>query len=347
MRYRIREALEVATVGKVDRDGHVVNDVRVCGLKSGNGREYSRDALRNAVQLYEGSRVYFDHPEGKSNARQFRERFGRLKNVRAAEDGGLIANLHYNPAHPLADQFLYLAENDPANMGLSHNAEGSGRKTRGGVLVESITKVHSVDIVDGPATNYSLFEQLTEQDMDPLTDPAAPPADTAAPAGGDDIIAKIQDLIASFAGHPEMDEAAKLKQIKALLGVMHDDGADKAEDDKQSEPAEGESAEKEPTDDEMVEQLGRFKSPAVRKARRQIVREQRRKQAVAKGLAAEVITETFLEQLVDAPAAKVDALIADRKAVAVAASVEKPRNRGGDAKPLTPKEIAATIDWSN
>jgi hypothetical protein len=344
MKYRFRESLSVASVGKVDRDACVVKDVRVCGLKSGNGREYSRDALRNAIHLYEGTRVCFNHPAGKSNTRRYQERLGRLKNVRAESDGGLTADLHYNPAHPDAEQFLWDAENDPAGMGLSHNAEGSGRKTRGGVLVESITKVHSVDIVDNPATNYSLFEQLQEQEMDPLTDPAAA---EGAPAGGDDIVAKIQELIASFAGHPEMDQAAKLKQIKALLGVMHD--GDEATDEKQAEGADAAAEGDEPAemdDEKVVEQLSHFKSPAVKAARRKLLREQRRKQAVAKGLKADVISDTFLEQLIDAPAGKVEKLIDDRRAVVVAATVEKPRNgAGGGGKPLTPKEIAASVNW--
>jgi hypothetical protein len=336
MRFKFRESLSVAAVGSVDREQHVIRGVKVCGLKSGNGRDYSRDALRNATHLYEGCRVFFDHPEGKSNTRRFRERFGRLVNVKVDGDG-MTADLRYNPKHPDAEQFLYLAENDPAGMGLSHNAEGSGRRVGGKVLVESISKVHSVDIVDNPATVFSLYEQQGDP-MEPLTDPAAPAADAT---GGDGVEAKLQELIGEFGAHPELTKEDKIKKIKAVLDLLHDG----EEDESQAEDApEGDA---EPAEDEMMEQLGAFKSPAVKAARKRLLREQRRKAAAAKGLKPELITETFLEQLVDAPAGKIDRLIDDRKAVAVAATVEKPRNGGPGAKPLTPAEIAKTIDWNS
>ncbi len=333
---KLREGFaSVSGVGRIDRENCIVHDVKVCGIKSQNGRRYSVKALTEAAPLYENARVFFDHPDGEANTRKFRERFGRLKNVRAGSEG-LIADLKYNPNHGDAESFLWLAENDPAEMGLSHNAEGHGiREASGDVLVEKITKVHSVDIVDNPATNLTLFEQ---SNMDPVTDPGAP-ADPNA-AGSGDLDGKLAALASDFASHPDWDKATKVAKLKALIDLM-EDGDEDAEQAAEAEPAEGEE-EKEPAEDEMMEQLGRFKSPAVKAARKRLLREQRRKLAKEKGLTDDAVTEVFLEQLCEAPSTRVIKLIEDRRQFAVTASAEKPKSTG-QPKPLTPKEIAASI----
>lgn len=341
---KLRESLSVDGVGRVDRDTSTIHDVKVIGLKSANGRRYSRTALKNAAKLYEGIRVFFDHPDGDSNTRKFRERFGRLTNIRPADDGGMLADLKYNPAHAEAEQFLWLAENDPAGMGLSHNAEGRGvREQDGTVLVEEITKVHSVDIVDGPATTVSLYEQ--DSSMDPTTDPAAQPmpgADADA-AGGDDLSSKLAALASDFAAHPELSKEEKIKKLKALIDLMHDGEEDAAQADDAPEP-DGDEA-PEPTEEEAMEQLGRFKSPAVKWARKKLLRESRRKLATEKGIPGEAITEAFLEQLVVATPKTADKLIEDRKQLLNLGREEKPKNApaGKGGKVLTPAEIAATI----
>lgn len=338
MQIKLRESLEVAGVGRVDRAAATIRDVRVCGVKSRNGRRYSPTALKNAVRLYEGARVFIDHPEGDGNARKFRERFGRLVNVREAGDGGITADLKYNPRHRDAEQFLWLAEHDPAGMGLSHNAEGRGIREAGGdVLVEEIQRVHSVDIVDGPATNISLYEQ---DQMEPLTDPAAPASpDAATGADGADFGAQLADLAKSIAAHPEWDKATKIAKLKALIGMLEDGDADA----KQSEES-GEKPDAEPSDDEMMEQLRVYRSPAARKAARVIAREQARKFAAAKGLKAELVSDVFVEQLAAAPLKLREAIVEDRKRVGATAGAEKPRS--GAASPATaktPAEIAATL----
>lgn len=326
MKVRFREALSVTGVGRVDRDANTIRDVRVCGPTSANGRRYSAGALRDAVPLYEGARVCFDHPEGDSNVRKFRERAGRLVNVRPADDGGLTADLKYNPKHPDIEPFLWYAEHDPQGIGLSHNAEGRGiREASGDVLVEQITKVHSVDIVDNPATNLSLYEQDTS--MEPLTDPAAPPAPDA-DAGAGDVNAKLSALASDFAAHPEWDKATKIAKLKALINLMDD----AASDDAQSEPDGDEGAEM--PEDEMMEQLGAFRSRAVKKARGILMRESRRKLATAKGLSPELVTDVFLEQLAEVPEPKALRLIEDRRQVGTAAKAAKPKS----AAPAAPTD---------
>lgn len=331
MKVKIRESLSLGdAAGRIDRAAGLIRGVRVCGPKSGNGRRYTPRALRNALPLYENARVFFDHPEGESNVRKFRERMGRLVNARVADDGGIDADLKYNPKHRDAEEFLWYVENDPAGMGLSHNAEGRGvREATGEVLVEEITKVHSVDIVDGPATNFSLFEQIREQDMpDPVVDPMAGATDS----GDMDIDSKLSALVGDIAAHPDWDKATKLAKIKALVNLLEDKDAD----------AKGEKkpADKEPSDDEMMEQLCGFKSAAVKKAHKILAREQARKQAAAK-LPAELVTEKLVEQLAAAPLALREATLDTLAAGVKLAKVEDPKQpppTGGE--PVDVKKLA-------
>ena len=219
-RFRLREAFNVGSVGKIDRDACVVHDVRVCGVKSGNGKSYSPAALKNAIKLYEGCKVMVDHPAGDGNERRYGDRFGRLFNVRVASDGSgaIQADLRYNPAHALAEQFLWDAQFTPAHMGLSHNAEGNGRRQADGtILVESITRVHSVDLVDGPATNFSLFESLSD-DVEPLTGDM----DSADDDGTDSLVDILRDLLRTLDAAPNMDPAQRRELIHEAVGQCAD-----------------------------------------------------------------------------------------------------------------------------
>jgi hypothetical protein len=216
----LRESVTTASGGRVDREACIVRNLRVCGTRSANGRTYTKRALREALKLYEGAPVFFNHPDGESNTRKYEDRFGRLMNVRSAADGSSIhADLKYNPHHPQCERFLWDAENSPRGIGLSHNANGTGRRQPdGSVLVEQITKVHSVDIVDGPATNEGLYEQrrsYRENAMDPLTDPAAPAA-----SGSTSIDEILSGLIQEFAAHPTWDKETKLEKIRHALDLM-------------------------------------------------------------------------------------------------------------------------------
>jgi len=145
--------------GNLDKDKGVVRGVKILGRYSAHGHEYSRRAMIEAVPLYEGKQVNVDHPQKNKlgQSRKYSDRFGRLHGIQLKEDG-VYGDLHYNKKHSLAEQFEYDVENDPKNVGLSHNAVGQSRKKNGKVLVESIVRVRSVDLVADPATNVSLFE---------------------------------------------------------------------------------------------------------------------------------------------------------------------------------------------
>lgn len=145
----------------------VLKGVKVLGLASRNKRRYLHRGLEKALPLYEGASVYVDHPTDERGrvqpvrTRKAAEKFGQLRNVRVEPDG-LRADLHYLTSHPMAGPVAEAAERMPNAFGLSHNVDYTGRSEKDGTLiVESIDKVRSIDLVPNPATTKSLFESET------------------------------------------------------------------------------------------------------------------------------------------------------------------------------------------
>lgn len=156
----LREYVTSGPGCKVDRQNGVIRGVKVLGLESRNGRTYKAEALRQAAKLYESAKVNVNHPKGNPNGtRDYQDRIGQLRGV-TMRDGGLYADLHFNPKHALAEQLIWDAEHAPEAVGLSHNVEArTGRGAGGRVVVEEITRVQSVDLVADPATTRGLFEE--------------------------------------------------------------------------------------------------------------------------------------------------------------------------------------------
>jgi hypothetical protein len=150
---------------KVDRAAGIIRNVRVLGLKSAHGREYTPEAVRNAIPLYEGTDVYLNHDyrteaEKRSRPRPMEEKIGWLQEANQVADGGAVANLHLLPSHPRTGSILDAAEHHPAGFALSHDAQGRERREKGRVLIEGIAQVNSVDIVTRGATTRTLFEGI-------------------------------------------------------------------------------------------------------------------------------------------------------------------------------------------
>jgi hypothetical protein len=159
---------------RVDRAAGVLRGVKLIGLESLNGRRYRPEALSAAVTLYEGAKVNVNHPkEGPLAPRDYRDRLGVIRQVEFRVDDGLFGNLHFNPKHALAEQLAWDAENNPRNVGFSHNV--LARLTRDGeqTVVEAITHVQSVDLVADPAATQGLFEETAAAEPSEETDEAA------------------------------------------------------------------------------------------------------------------------------------------------------------------------------
>jgi hypothetical protein len=169
----------------------VVRGVKILGTSSPNppvGRSgvrrtrYSDAALLEAERLYEGLQSYIDHPANRdpNGERSYRDRFGRFRNVKAKPGDGLYGDYVVNPRHPVAEQFLWDAENNPAAVGISHNARGTGSVQGDEFVIESVKFARSGDVVTEPATTVSLFE--SKENPMGGTAPTTPAPTTNAPA---------------------------------------------------------------------------------------------------------------------------------------------------------------------
>jgi hypothetical protein len=145
---------------RVDRAAGVLRGIKLIGLESQNGRRYRPAALAAAVALYEGAKVNVNHPHnGPLAPRDYRDRLGVVRQVEFRPGDGLFANLHFNPKHALAEQLVWDAENNPRNVGFSHNVMARLSRDASHTIVEAITHVQSVDLVADPAATQGLFEQ--------------------------------------------------------------------------------------------------------------------------------------------------------------------------------------------
>lgn len=154
---------------RIDTAAGVIRGVRVLGKVSQNNREYSEQAMKDAVRLYEGAAVFINHPDrSKPNVeRSLRDKIGFLRNARIEGDA-VRADLHYIKAHPEAGLITEMAQRNPRMFGLSHNAEGRMGMQGGKRVVESVESVRSVDLVSNPATNTGLFESFALQEEDAM-----------------------------------------------------------------------------------------------------------------------------------------------------------------------------------
>jgi len=153
--------LTASNAVRIDRDAGVIFGVKIIGCESRNGRHYPNDTLRNAIPLYENSKVNLDHPDGDPRkSRSYHARFGMIRNVQLRENEGLFADFWFNPKHSIAEQLLWDAEHAPDNVGFSHNVEAVVKRDNTAALVERIVSVRSVDLVADPATTQGLFESV-------------------------------------------------------------------------------------------------------------------------------------------------------------------------------------------
>jgi hypothetical protein len=144
---------------RVDRAAGIIRGVKILGLESRNGRVYTPAALNDSLALYEGAKVNVNHPKGHPQApRDYQDRIGVIRGVIFRDNEGLFGDLHYNPAHALAEQLAWDAEHAQENVGFSHNVQARTSQRGQRLVVEAITRVQSVDLVADPATTRGLFE---------------------------------------------------------------------------------------------------------------------------------------------------------------------------------------------
>lgn len=148
---------------QVDRANKVIRHVKILGKDSRNQREYTAGARMEAATRYEGMTVNLNHPskEQIKRSRGIEEKWGWLEGI-TNEDDGVYGDLHYLESHQYTPQLLELAERNPKQFGLSHNADCVGHRVGRKEVIESVEKVRSVDVVQRPATTTGLFEEEEE-----------------------------------------------------------------------------------------------------------------------------------------------------------------------------------------
>ncbi len=241
---------------KVDADKGVIYGVKVLGWDSANGRRYLPEAAQKALSLYEGAKVFTNHPDPtqRNRPRLDGDGFGRLKDVHWKPDG-LYGDLHYFKAHPMANTICEDVSRAIGFFGLSHNADGKSiRDTDGIEVIQEITAVRSVDIVTDAATTSNLWEsrrvtttaagritfrklmehallkgaykrKLREAMDDGMVQPdmeTDEPDETEAPAmGADDAVdAAFNAALHGIVDDTGLDSKAKAAKLKQLLSIQ-------------------------------------------------------------------------------------------------------------------------------
>ena len=147
MNETLTEVVSIGSGSTVDRKRGVVCRVRLLELAGPNARTYTQECVRRAVRdrVYEACTVNADHSQSSINPRNYRDRIGTLRHVRA--DGGLCGTLYVNTRHTLADKLFREAETASGGIRLSHciGAQTS-RRSEGAVFVQKIETVRSVDV---------------------------------------------------------------------------------------------------------------------------------------------------------------------------------------------------------
>jgi len=199
------------TGARVNRETGVITDVLLCGHTSQNGRDYPPDALRAAVQSYEGAKVNLNHGDASTVERLG----GWISNVRYEAGSGVRGDFNALLQHPASGHLLEMAERNPSLVGFSHVAVCKTRRANGRDRIESISKVESVDVVVGPATTKGFFESTTQ--------PGKP--------------MKLTEYLAAIAAKfPESTKVVTLREMGDLMGDMPEDAPPVADAGSDADP---------------------------------------------------------------------------------------------------------------
>jgi hypothetical protein len=336
--YFTSESLGTApTDRKVDREKGIVYGVRVVGSVSRNKRLYPVTVQRAAVNTYEGRVVNWDHTKRPDTERQTADRFGVIRNVRIVGDA-TYADLHFNPHHARANEFLWACENAPETLALSHHARVDwepSRDAKGNQIARRILEVASVDIVADGGTNKSIFESLESKSMDEIL---ASITDVAA------LNTFLADLFDGLTLSPE-DKMAAVEELMASMDT--EEVPTEAEGEEMAVAVEGlkRRGKLGQWAYEQVTAATRAKAVAARTA-------WAKEQCKKAGLSAEFVTETFLRAVVSLPDDMATALITERAASFKSAKIPQlpaggtSRNSPSGASPKSVAELAKAASFS-
>ncbi len=163
--------IKEATTGfdRIDTENRMLKGVVLLGADTKNkylmgtiGTKFTENARRSLASLGEGVKVFLDHAserEDKDNrgVRSIRDLAGYLESTHVDTDGKVKGNLHYLRAH--AELIEDLAANMAPAIGLSIHGFGDVHREGDYGIVESFSRLPSVDFVSAPAScSGGLFE---------------------------------------------------------------------------------------------------------------------------------------------------------------------------------------------
>lgn len=163
----------------VDATARVIKNVVLVGPTSPTRkRSYPASTLREAIPLYEGAKIYLNHPRKREDEteRDVRDLAGQVvKGTLRIDEAGKLRGDVRALKTPSGDVLLGIAESAADVAGMSHNVYGAEKKNSdgSGTIIEKITKVWSVDLVTEPGTTKGLHENadpaqvLETENMDP------------------------------------------------------------------------------------------------------------------------------------------------------------------------------------
>lgn len=156
---KLLETVYLEAAPGVDAEAGVLRGVKLLGMESRNNRRYKREAMQKAASLYEGVKIYVDHPTPGEigNDRRIKDWAGVITAARF-ESNGIYGDIKLRKESEHFRGIVEAATEFPKSIGFSHVADGDSGYEGKTEIVESITKVFSVDLVADPATTLGFFE---------------------------------------------------------------------------------------------------------------------------------------------------------------------------------------------
>lgn len=156
-------------------------DVRQFGDAVNRPYRYAMEALKAAIPMYEAASIYSNHQPwvmengvrkiNLSAERSNDDLVGWPQKVIAIETGnpeidGLYGDWHYVKSHPLAGQFVEIAQRKPEKLAMSHEAIFADVRVKNGIIeIGRIAAVEAIALVNQkPGTTNSLFENVAPKE---------------------------------------------------------------------------------------------------------------------------------------------------------------------------------------
>jgi hypothetical protein len=148
-------------------DGLTLRNVAIVGPISKNRRRYPAATLEAAIPLFQGSKVFLNHPLGRDamDSRDVRDLIGEFQNVHL-KGTMLVGDLSLADIPLVKETVLPLAKSKPHLFGASIAIRGQTSKPDkdGMVTVEHIESCRSIDIVSEPGATDKLFAEAIHRD---------------------------------------------------------------------------------------------------------------------------------------------------------------------------------------